>query len=101
MQPDVTSGSRTFRGEVVDGRSADGREAEIGLHPGRDVRTGTRIRARSTAEPTGDEIADVSVGHVLLELRERGRRITTGEAADRHDRLVRAQDEPGRRLRAD
>ena len=77
-------------GEVVEGDAADGLRREVVADPRRDRRR--RARRAAAAEATAaeaaaaDELVDLPVGHVLLELRERRRRVGAVEAADRHDR---------------
>src|SRR5882757_5950127 len=72
--------------QVVHRGVADMHGREVLLHPLRNFGPAARrvsVRATPLAR---DEVADLAVGHVLLELRERRRVVRTGEPADRHER---------------
>src|SRR6478672_5868605 len=88
-------------GEVVERRAADGDAGEVLLDPRRDLGGRAAAAILATEPAARSEIVDLSGGHVLLELRERRARVGPVEPADRHDRQLRAELEPGSGLRAD
>src|ERR1700760_3231093 len=72
--------------QVVDRCPADIGRREVRFHPRGDLRCGTRVAMSWPELFARDEVSDLMLGNVILELRQRGRVVAAGEAADRHDR---------------
>src|SRR5882757_9396866 len=72
--------------QVVDGGAADVHLDEVLIDPRRDVvrDTGPVVHRAAFLVVPRDEVPHLAVGHVLLELSQRGRRVATAEPADRH-----------------
>src|SRR5882757_6565837 len=84
----ISSPASPVRLQVVDGSAADVHLGEVLLDPRRDVvrDTGPVVHRAAFLVVPRDEVPHLAVGDVLLELRQRGRRVATAESTDRHQR---------------